>query len=122
MFPHEVTIVNILDGAYYTHYLKNVFYLSERIISQEGTGEKYSNVHRCIFSKESLNTYVSNKEYEGNTETFTLKPNDIIVKGEITSVSSLKDINDSGYDYFLIKTISNNDYGAVDMQNIEVTD
>ena len=122
MFPHSVTIVNIIDGNYYTTYVSNVFYLSDKIISQEGTGEKYSNVHRCIFSKESLGQYVPKNEFKPNLNTFTLQPNDIIVKGEISAVDSLKSINDSGFDYFLIKTINKNDYGTNYLQNIEVTD
>ena len=122
MFPHSVTIVNIVDGKYYTKFINDVFYIVEKIISQEGTGEKYSNVHRCIFSNKALNQYVPKNDYEVLTNTFTLQPNDIIVKGRIDSVDSLKDINDSGFDYFLIKTISVNKYGSEDLMNIEVTD
>ena len=59
----------------------------------------------------------------GNKENnFTLKVNDVVVIGEFKEVENLSEIQKSDKEYFLIKTISKNLYGAADLQNIEVTD
>ena len=122
MFPHTITIFNIVDNVYYRQVVSNVLFLSERIISQDGMGEKYANVHRVIFSKESLLKYKKKANYKPNKGVFTLNDNDIIVEGEIEQINAIKDLQNGKYDYFLIKTISDNNYGSEDMQNIEVTD
>lgn len=121
MFPHTITIFNIVNGRYFREVVSDVFYISEKIVSQDGNGEKYTNTHRVIFSKESLNKYVDKSDFEVNTDTFTLKINDIIVKGEIDEIKDINDLKD--YDCFRIKTISDNsDYGNEYLRNIEVTD
>lgn len=123
MFPHTITIFNIVDGKYKRSVVKDTFYISEKIISQDGNGEKYSNTHRVIFSKDSLKDYVKKSYFKSDMEAFTLSINDIVVKGEINDISSQNDLKNKGYDYFLIKTISDNsDYGICNIQNIEVTD
>lgn len=121
MFPHTITIFNIVNGQYIRRVVKDVFYISEKIISQEGNGEKYSNVHRVIFSNTSLEKYVAISDFKADSETYTLKVNDIIVKGEINPINDIKELND--HDYFRIKTISDNsDFGSEYLRNIEVTD
>lgn len=121
MFPHTITIFNIVDGQYIRKVVSDVFYVSEKIISQEGNGEKYTNTHRVIFSKDSLSKYIEKSQYIPNMDVFTLKTNDIIVKGIIGQITDIKELND--YDYFRIKTISDNsDYGSSFLRNIEVTD
>lgn len=122
MFPHTITIFNIVDNKYHRQIVSDVLFISEKIISQDGLGEKYANVHRVIFSKSSLLKYQKKAEYEPNKGVFTLNDNDIIVEGKIKQISSIKDLQNGKYDYFLIKTISDNNYGSEDMQNIEVTD
>lgn len=121
MFPHTVTIFNIVDGQYIRRVVSDAFYISEKIISQEGNGEKYSNVHRVIFSNEALKNYVNTTDFKVDLEKFTLRTNDIIVKGEISPITDIKDLKSC--DYFRIKTISDNsDFGSEDLRNIEVTD
>ena len=123
MFPHTITIINIVNGEYHKKVVNNVFYVSEKILSQDGNGEKYTNTHRCIFSQESLKDYQKIVDFKTDTEHFTINVNDFIVKGEIDDVSSQNELKNKGYDYFLIKTISDNsDYGSINLRNIEVTD
>lgn len=122
MFPHTITIFNIVDNVYHRQVVSDVLFISEKIISQDGMGEKYANAHRVIFSKLSLQKYKKNTEYEPKKGFFTLNNNDIIVEGKVEQINSIKDLQNGKYNYFLIKTISNNNYGSEDMQNIEVTD
>lgn len=124
MFPHTITLFNIVDNVYYRHVLSDVLFISEKIISQDGLGEKYSNVHRVLFSSKSLSNYVNKIDYKpiSDNNHFTLNVNDIVVEGEVEQINSIKDLQDKKYNYFLIKTISNNNYGSEDMRNIEVTD
>lgn len=123
MFPHTVTIFNIIGDKFYKQVVNDVFYHSEIIISQEGNGEKYQNAHRLILSNEAIKKYVEKRDFKPNTDTFTLKVNDLVVKGEIDEIEDIADVQKAGYDYFLIKTIStNDDYGLEELRNIEVTD
>jgi len=125
MFPDTITIYNIEDNIYYRKEVKNVFAHTSKIISKDGNGEKYTSVHNVIFSSTSLNDFVSNNEYKklsDKSKKFTLKPNDIIVFGIFGDVNSLSDIQKSNIEYFLIKSISTNQYGNSMLQNIEVTD
>lgn len=123
MFPHKITIFNIVNGTYYRNVISDVFFISEIIISQEGNGEKYQNAHRVIFSNESLAKYVKKCDFKPPMEAFTLKVNDLIVKDEFEDIDDISDVQKAGCDYFLIKTISDNsDYGNEDLRNIEVTD
>ncbi len=122
MFPHTVTVINIVDKVFYSQIVSDVFYLEDKIISQDGLGEKYQNVHRCIFSNTALSKYVLKTDFEPNTGTFTLKTNDIIVKGE-TTATTIEELEKNGCSYFLIKSIADHsDYGSEELRNIEVTD
>ena len=103
MFEHIVTVINVLDGNFYKCEVSDVFYHVDKIVSADGKGEKYTNVHQTIFSEKTFDKYVEKHDFKGNEGTFTLKENDNL-------------------DYFLIKTISDNRYGSISLQNIEVTD
>lgn len=105
MFPHTITLFRLVNDKYTRKVIENVFYLSEKIISQEGNGEKYASTHRCIFP------FICD-----------IEKNDIIVKGEVKSIDNIKDLQKNKYDYFLVKTIAKNDYGTPNLQNVEVTD
>lgn len=126
MFNDTITIFNIIKDNDSTIYqrsiVQNVLFLSEKILSQDGNGEKYTSTHRVIFPKESLTNYVKKSEFEADNGKFTLRSNDIIVKGEIDEITSQNDLKNDINDYFLIKTIS--DYSEIDSDicNIEVTD
>lgn len=122
MYTHTITIFNIVDGVYHRQVVKDVFYHSELIISPEGMGEKYQNAHKVIFSQKALSKYVEKNDFRADSKTFTLKVNDLVVKGEIEQIEDISSVQKAGYEYFLIKTISDNRYGSKLLQNIEVTD
>lgn len=126
MFPHTITIFNVVNDEYNKQVVNNVFYHVEKIIAKEDSGEKYNYAHNVIFSAEAIKKYLSKYEYkllENKDNYFTLKENDIIVLGKYDKdISGLSDIQKSDVDYFLIKTISENKYGSEELQNIEVTD
>lgn len=125
MFPHTITIFNLVNDIYNRKVVHNVFAHTDKIISQEGKGEKYTSEHRVIFSGNALNDYLTIDEYNklsDKTNNFTLKNNDLIVIGEFKEIKELIDVTKTNVDYFLIKTISDNRYGSLDLQNIEVTD
>ena len=125
MFEHIVTVINILDGKFYKCEVSNVFYHVDKIVSPDGKGEKYTNVHQTIFSEKTFDKYVEKQDFKGIDGTFTLKENDIIVRSEIANleeINNLEELQKSNLDYFLIKTISDNRYGSLNLQNIEVTD
>jgi len=127
MFPHTITIFNVvktIDNIIYNkQVVSDVFYYSDKAISQEGNGEKYTTVHHVIFSNEALNNYLI-EDYKNACDKenyYTLNVNDIIVVGECDLISDLSDLQKTNKEYFLIKSISNNQYGIQDLQNIEVT-
>ena len=125
MFEHIVTVINVLDGNFYKCEVSDVFYHVDKIVSADGKGEKYTNVHQTIFSEKTFDKYVEKHDFKGNEGTFTLKENDIIVKSKIADleeINNLEELQKNNLDYFLIKTISDNRYGSISLQNIEVTD
>lgn len=126
MFPHTITIYNVdSNNQYNKTVVNNVYYHVDKIISPESNGEKYTSVHRVIFSNESLKNYVTKEEYKKTNQQkiFTLKVNDIIVLGEHEDITDLQEIYTSNFDYFTIKTISDNQNAICNIvNNIEVTD
>lgn len=126
MFSHTVTIFNITydnDKVIYNRkVISDVFYYKQKIISQEGKGDKYTYAYHIIFSKKALITYLDKSEYEilsDKTSNFTLKENDIVVLNECDTINDLIDLQKSNKDYFLIRSISDNRYGS--LANIEIT-
>lgn len=125
MFPHIVTVFNVIKNKdsiiYHRQVVKDVFSRKDKIVSQEGKGEKYTSAYDVIFSNVALKKWVNKQEFSGEEGTYTLRENDIIVLGEYNNISDLSDLQKSNADYFLIKTVSENLYGEEDLQNIEVT-
>ena len=129
MFPNKITIFNVheveQDGEtsleYHRNVVDDVFYYTEKIVVQEGNGEKYSTAHHVIFSNIALQNYVPYKDFTFEQGKYSLSENDIIVLDEVDDITDLKDLEESRVDYFLIKTILDNTYGNEELQNIEVT-
>lgn len=124
MFPHVITVFNVIKGdsiVYHRQVVDNVFYHKNKIISEEGKGEKYTTAYDVIFSNLALEKWKSKQEFNGSDDTYTLRENDIIVLGEYNEIIDLKDLQTSNADFFMIKTISENLYGENELQNIEVT-
>jgi len=115
MFPHTVTVFNVVrenkEIKYHRKVVNNVFYRTQKIISQEGKGDKYTTVYDVIFSNVAIVSYLDYKDYillEDKSKNFTLKENDIVVYGECEQISDLSDLQKSYKDYFLIRSISDN--------------
>ena len=127
MFPHTVTIFNITknDGVTYNRkVVSDVFYYREKSVQDEQHGDKPNYQYHVILSSEALKSYLNNEEYQSlddKTNNFTLKINDIIVLGECEDITDLIDLQKSNKEYFLIRTINDNQYGSEDLRNIEVT-
>lgn len=125
MFPDVVTVFNVIknknDIIYHRQFVTDVFFHKEKIISQEGKGDKYVSAYDVIFSNVALKKWKNKKEFSGAEETYTLRENDIIVFGKCNSISDLSELQKSSEEYFLIKTVSENLYGDEELQNIEVT-
>ena len=126
MFPHTITIFNITksDGVTYNRkVVSDVFYYKEKNAQDEQHGDKPNYQYHVILSSEALKNYLNNEEYqslEDKTNNFTLKINDIIVLGECEVITDLIDLQKTNKEYFLIRTINDNQYGSDDLQNIEV--
>lgn len=127
MFPHTITIFNITknDGVTYNRkVVSDVFYYKEKSVIDEQHGDKPNYQYHVILSSEALKSYLNNEEYQSlddKTNNFTLKINDIIVLGECEDITDLIDLQKSNKEYFLIRTINDNQYGREDLRNIEVT-
>lgn len=125
MFPNVVTVFNVIKNKdkviYHRQIVTDVFSHKEKIISQEGKGDKYTSAYDVIFSSIALKKWVNKKEFSGTEETYTLRENDIIVFGECSDISVLSELQKNNEEYFLIKTVSENLYGDEELQNIEVT-
>lgn len=125
MFPHTVTVFNVIKEkdkvTYHRQVVSDVFWHVQKIISQEGKGEKYTSAYDVIFSHDALKKYVSRNNFKGKENTYTLRENDIIVLGEYKPIDDLLELQKSNVEYLLIKTVSENLYGDEELQNVEVT-
>lgn len=125
MFEDTVTVFNVIKEkdkvTYHRQFVNNVFYHKEKIISQEGKGDKYTNAYDVIFSNISLEKWKSKQDFDNSDDTYTLRENDIIVLNEYKEISDLKELQQSSVDWFMIKTVSENLYGDLVLHNIEVT-
>lgn len=125
MFENTVTVFNVIKGKdkiiYHRQVVNNVFYHKEKIISQEGKGDKYTNAYDVVFSNTALEKWKSKQDFDNSNDTYTLRENDIIVLNEYDEISELKELQQSSIDWFMIKTVSENLYGSLELHNIEVT-
>ena len=128
MFPHSITIFNIInekDKIIYNRKVVNaVFYYKKKLISQEGKGDKYTYAYHVIFSNEALKNYLEKDSYKllnDKIDNYTLKENDIVVLGECDAIEDLLELQKSNKDYFLIRSIGDNRYGNESLQNMEIT-
>lgn len=125
MFPHTITVMNKVesdDGAVYLpSTIKGVLYVSFKTSAKDVTGVSGNNTIKCTIpmSITSQKPYLSKREYDALPATdkpdyFTLAPDDVIVKGVISSVeNSLNAINNLCEERFVIKNIDVLDYGML---------
>lgn len=125
MFPHTITVFNIVQTKNSTIYhrcvVSDVYHYETIAVSSEGKGEKVSSIYNVIFSEIALKKYVDKIDFSSPNNVFSLKDNDIIVYGEFDGISDLSDIQKSNCKYFLIKSISDNRVGSDEIQNIVVS-
>lgn len=125
MFEDTVTVFNAIKDkdkvTYHRQVVNNVFYHKDKIISQEGRGDKYTNAYDVIFSNMALEKWKSKQDFNNSNDNYTLRENDIIVLNEYKEISDLKELQQSSADWFMIKTVSENLYGDLELHNIEVT-
>ena len=125
MFENTVTVFNVVKDKdkviYHRQVVNNVFYHKEKMIFQEGKGDKYTNAYDVIFSKIALVKWKSKQDFDNSDDTYTLRENDIVVLNEYKKISDLKELQQSSVDWFMIKTVSENLYGDLELHNIEVT-
>ena len=91
MFEDTVTVFNVIKEkdkvTYHRQFVNNVFYHKEKIISQEGKGDKYTNAYDVIFSNIALEKWKSKQDFDNSDDTYTLRENDIIVLNEYKEIS-----------------------------------
>lgn len=125
MFPHTVTVFNIIQAVDKTIYhrcvVSDVYHYETQSISNEGKGEKVSSIYNVIFSNEALKKYVEKIQENSDENTFSLKENDIVVYDEFKEITDLLDIQKSDCKYFLVKSISDNRVGSEEVQNVVVS-
>lgn len=125
MFENTVTVFNVVKDKdkviYHRQVVNNVFYHKKKMISQEGKGDKYTNAYDVIFSNIALVKWKSKQDFDNFDDTYTLRENDIVVLNEYKKISDLKELQQSSVDWFMIKTVSENLYGDLELHNIEVT-
>lgn len=125
MFENTVTVFNVVKDKdkviYHRQVVNNVFYHKEKMISQEGKGDKYTNAYDVIFSNIALVKWKSKQDFDNSDDTYTLRENDIVVLNEYKKISDLKELQQSSVEWFMIKTVSENLYGDLELHNIEVT-
>lgn len=70
MFPHVVTVFNVIKDkdsiTYHRQVVNDVFYHQNKIISQEGKGEKYTTAYDVIFSNSALEKWKSKQDFDGS--------------------------------------------------------
>ncbi len=77
MFEDTVTVFNVIKEkdkvTYHRQFVNNVFYHKEKIISQEGKGDKYTNAYDVIFSNIALEKWKSKQDFDNSDDTYTLR-------------------------------------------------
>ena len=106
MFPHIVTIYNIVESndsvSYHKCVVSDVFHYETQEIIKEEHGEKINSIYNVIFSEKSLTKYVDKILIDSTPDVFSLNYNDIVVYGEFGEIEDIFDIQKAGVDYFLI--------------------
>lgn len=87
-----VTVVNRTDTGYVTNAVHGVFWYREKSITIQGSGVADSRVPACIFPYDALKNYTDSID-EVKPGRFTLRMKDFVILGEVSGITSVKDIN-----------------------------
>ena len=114
----DITIVNKYQDQYkLTH--KKAFWSSNDGISILNTILVKKDGIKVIIFWDQLENYVSPEDYEKTGNGWTLRNDDYIIKGIVSSVNSIAEIK-SKYECIKIINVANKDYGSLDMQHFEI--
>ena len=123
LFDKDITVVNkYLDSKtrtkkYGIYHLKG-FWNSRQTIKLSNLELLNSNSYSALILM-TESGYVKPKEYKGDSETWTLKPDDYLIKGKIESFNSLNELEN--YEYMKITDASIKDYCSDDMKHYMVS-
>ena len=93
--PHTITIYNKYNDKYIKTILNGVYWFGTDSINISGKGIVESGAINVIIDGDNLSKYVSEEEYLGETNTFTIqKATTRIVLGVGTDIVSLNELND----------------------------
>lgn len=121
IFNQDITVINkVFDRISKTNSYKCTsikgFWSSNKGITISDVDLVKSDGYKCYILS-SVNGYVNPASFDGTG--WTLKNDDYIVKGIVSSISKIADLN--SYEYMKITNIAVKDYGSSTMQHYEVS-
>ena len=127
LFDKDITIVNkYIDKetkkAKYKLSCVKGFWSSNDGISINGTQlTKQDGLNTKILVNDSRNVmYQRPEEFAKNRKTWTLKPDDYLVKGVVENFTTIIDLLEKYEDVMKITNVSIKDYGSEDMQHFDI--
>lgn len=128
LFDKDITVINkyinkeTKKTKYKVSYVKG-FWSSNDGISISGTQlTKQDGLSARILMNDSRNeTYQKPEEFEKEQKTWTLQPDDYLVKGIVENFTTITDLLDNYKEVMKITNIATKDYGSEDMWHFAVT-
>ena len=128
LFDKDITVINkYIDKEtkktkYKVSYVKG-FWSSSDGISISGTQlTKQDGLSARILINDSRNeTYQKPEEFEKEQKTWTLQPDDYLVKGIVENFTTITELLDSYKEVMKITNIATKDYGSEDMWHFVIT-
>lgn len=127
LFDKDITVINkYIDEnrkpQYKVSYVKG-FWSSNDGISINGTQiTKSDGLSARILIFDSRNEeYQKPKDFEKEQKTWTLKPDDYLVKGKVENFTTITKVLDDYQEVIKINNIATKDYGSEDMQHFTIT-
>ncbi len=90
--PHTITIYNECEGKYLKTVLHEVYWYGTDSINISGKGIVEAGAINIIIDGDNLLKYVTEREYEGKEDTFTIQRENRIILGEGPEIESVNDI------------------------------
>lgn len=127
LFNKDITVINkYIDEnrkpQYKVSYVRG-FWSSNDGISINGTQlTKSDGLSARILIYDSRNAkYQTPKDFEKEQKTWTLKPDDYLVKGIVENFTTITKVLDDYQEVIKITNIATKDYGSEDMQHFAIT-
>lgn len=93
--PHTITIYNKYQDKYYRRVLNNVYWYGTDSINISGKGIVESGNINIIIDGDNLKDYITESEYVGGTNKYTIQNGSRILLGEGPVINSLSEISES---------------------------